>query len=197
MKDRAGRELSETEILTKVLNRIANISLEFGVMFLQLVGYMPSHHARRFMYRLSGMKIGKGSTVHMGARFYNPGNIVIGEDSIVGEGAVLDGRGKLSIGNHVNIASEVMIYNSQHDVHSDDFRAQTEPVVIEDYVFIGPRVIIQPGVRIGRGAVVAAGAVVTRDVSSMTIVGGVPAKLIGERRVKDPHYRLGRARWFR
>ena len=65
-----------------------------------------------------------------------------------------------------------------------------------DYVFIGPRVIILPGVKIGKGAVVAAGAVVTKDVSEFTIVGGVPAKEIGERKNKKPNYKLGRARLF-
>jgi len=51
-------------------------------------------------------------------------------------------------------------------------------------------------VKIGRGAVVAAGAVVTHDVLENSIVGGVPAKEIGVRKVKDLNYRLGRARLF-
>lgn len=197
MKDKTGRELSGEEIVLKVLDRIGNVTLEFGTFLLHLVGYVPSHHFRRFAYRVAGIKIGKGSTIHMGARFYNPGNISIGEDSIVGEGAVLDGRGKLRIGNHVDIASGVMVYNSEHDVHHPDFVATVDPVVIEDYVFIGPRAIIQPGVTIGKGAVVAAGAVVAKDVGPMTIVGGIPATVIGERKVPQLHYTLGRARWFR
>lgn len=197
MRDRTGRKLSLSEIVQKVLNRIGSILLEFEVMILHYIGYVPSHHIRRSFYRLAGIKIGRGSTIHMGARFYNLRNIQIGEDSIIGEGAVLDGRAKLIIGNHVDIASEVMIYNSEHDIHNENFQVIYEPVVIEDYVFIGPRVIIQPGVKIGRGAVVAAGAVVARDVLDFQIVGGVPATVIGERKNKNLHYKLGRARWFR
>jgi len=186
--------LSMTE---KVLRRISTIILEFIVMKLHFVGYVPSHHFRRFFYRLFGMRIGKGSTIHTGARFYDPRNIEIGKDSIIGEGVVLDGRDKLIIGDHVDIASEVMIYNSEHDVQSSDFQAKTAPVEISDYVFIGPRAIILPGVKIGKGAVVGAGAVVTKDVEEYSIVGGVPAKKIGERKIKELTYKLGRAAWFR
>lgn len=197
MKDKTGRKLSTDEIGRKGINRICNIILEFWVMILHIIGYIPSHHVRRFFYRLGGIRIGKNSTIHMGARFYDPRNIQIGEDSIIGEGIVLDGRNKLIIGDHVDIATQVMIYNCQHDIHSQDFNAVSHTVVIGDYVFIGPRVIIQPGVTIGKGAIVAAGAVVTKDVDDFSIVGGVPAKVIGERKVKDLHYKLGRARWFR
>lgn len=133
----------------------------------------------------------------MGARFYNPSRIRIGRDTIIGEKVVLDGRERITIGDHVDFATEVMVYNSQHDTESDDFHATSEPVTIEDYVFVGPRAIILPGVTIGKGAVVAAGAVVTKDVAPFEIVGGVPAKVIGERKNKELHYRLGRAAWFR
>ena len=196
-KDRQGRKLTFREVVQKVINRIKNIFLEFEVFCLHLVGYLPFHHMRRFFYRLAGIKIGRGSSIHMGARFYDPRNIEIGEDTIIGEGAVLDGRAKLFIGNHVDIASEVMIYNSEHDINDVNFQAIEAPVYIEDYVFIGPRAIILPGVKIGKGAVVAAGAVVTKDVPPFAIVGGVPAKIIGERKNKNLNYKLGRARWYR
>lgn len=197
MRDKTGRWLSNQEAIKKIVNRIINILLEFEVMALHLIGYIPSHHIRRFFFRLAGVKIGKGSTIHTGVRFYNPSGITIGADSIVGEGTLLDGRARLVIGNHVDIATDVMIYNAEHDVQSQDFRAKEESVTIKDYVFIGPRVIIQPGVTIEKGAVVAAGAVVAKDVAPMTIVGGVPAKTIGSRNVQELNYRLGRARWFR
>ncbi|MFA6017304.1 MAG: acyltransferase [Patescibacteria group bacterium] len=197
IKDKNGKVLTVVEVFEKIVNRIKNILLEFDVFILHLVGCVPLHGFRRFFYRLAGIKMGKGSTIHMKARFYDPRNISIGEDTIIGEGIVLDGRDQLSIGSHVDIATEVMIYNSQHDVNQEDFAATSAPVKIEDYVFIGPRVIILAGVTVGRGAVVGAGAVVTKDVPPYAIVGGVPAKIIGERRNKDLHYKLGRARWFR
>lgn len=162
-----------------------------------MVGYTPIHHLRRFFYRLFGMKIGKGSTIHMFASVYRVKGIEIGKDSIIGEWVILDGRDKLRIGDHVDIATGVMIYNSKHDINDSEFSAKTSPVEIGDYVFIGPRAIILPGVTIGKGAIIAAGAVVTKDVPEFAIVGGVPAQAIGERKNKDPNYKLGRAAWFR
>ena len=193
-RDRNGKILSPQEVFQKGVNRIFNIFLDLELYLLTLVGHLPSHLLRKLIYSLAGMRI-KG-TLHMWARFYNPRGISIGQDTIVGDHAFLDGRDIIKIGSHVDIASEVMIYNSQHDLTADDFVATLAPVEIADYVFIGPRAIILPGVKIGRGAVVAAGAVVTKDVPDFAIVGGVPAKVLGERTVKNLTYRLGRARLF-
>lgn len=188
----------------KIYNRLAAWKLEFITGFLWWgVGNIPSHTIRTLFYKLSGMTIGTGSTIHMMARIYDPRFITIGEDTIIGERVTLDGRrqlkdsqGGLSIGNHVDVASEVMFWTSQHDTSSPTFAAIEKKSTIEDYVFIGPRSIILPGVTIGTGAIVAAGSVVTKSVEPHTIVAGVPAKKIGDRAEKNYSYKLGRARLF-
>lgn len=195
-RDRMGKVLTLRQAQGKVLNRLYNYLADFGLFWLHLLINFPSHSFRRLLLRISGAKIGGGSSVHMGCSFFSLRNLEIGRDTIIGRGTFLDGRAPLIIGNHVDIASEVMIYNSEHDINSEDFSAITTPVEIGDYVFIGPRAIILPGVKVGRGAVVAAGAVVTGDVPEFAIVGGVPAKVIGERKNKNLKYKLGRARWF-
>lgn len=195
--DKYGKPLTCSELIHKGVNRFLNIVLELEIFILHVGGYIPSHNIRRLLYRMAGIHIGKGSTLHTGIRFYDPRNIRIGEDSIIGENTVLDGRDEIMIGDHVDIASDVMVYNSQHDINSESFAATHSPVCIEDYTFIGPHAILLPGVTIGKGAVVGAGAVVTKDVPPFAIVGGVPAHTIGERTLKNPSYRLGRARWFR
>lgn len=195
-KDRKGKELGLSEAMPKILNRLFNYWLDFQLMLLRWVGHIPFHSIRRFIYKLAGIKIGNGSTIHMWTNFFQPKNIEVGEDTIIGDHAFLDGRAKLIIGNHVDIASQVLIYNSEHDLTSEQFKATEESVEIGDYVFVGPRVTILPGVKIGKGAVLAAGAVITKNVPNYSIVGGVPAKIIGERTNKNLKYILGRARLF-
>jgi maltose O-acetyltransferase len=155
-----------------------------------LTGRVPSHRFRLFMYRhVFGMKIGKHSAFHWRARFYAPECITIGDHSIVGYDAFFDGRYRLTIGNNVNIAGEVAIFTAQHDPEAADFHMVGAPVVIGDHAYIGTRVTILPGVTIGEGAVVATGAVVAKDVAPYTMVGGIPAKYIKDRR-RDLDYEL-------
>ncbi|MCB9812827.1 MAG: acyltransferase [Pseudomonadales bacterium] len=196
--------MKQDSFASKVLRRLTAWYLEAITGFLWwCIGFIPSHLIRRCFYRFFGMKIGAGSVIHMMARIYDPRNIVIGNDTIVGERATLDGRkqlpnsnGGLQIGNHTDIASEVMIWTSQHDINDPDFKAIEEKVIIGDYVFIGPRTIILPGVKVGNGAIIAAGSIVTKNVNAFSIVAGSPANEIGQRQNTNPNYKLGRARLF-
>jgi maltose O-acetyltransferase len=195
-KDKQGRELSVGKAFNKIGKRLMSYVEDFELLIVRVSGYVPFHLFRYLIYTLAGTKIHWSAHIHMGAQFFNPAGVEIGKGTIVGQNAFLDGRSTLIIGKYVDIASDVMIYNSEHDINSEFFDAVSSPVEIGDYVFIGPRVIILPGVKVGKGAVIAAGAVVTKDVPEYTIVGGVPAKIIGERQIKDLKYKLGRSRLF-
>ena len=195
--DKYGNNLTFSLAMKKINNRIINVFIDFGLFMIHLISSnVPSHILRKYVFTIAGVKIGKNSTIHMGCRFFYPKGINIGKDTIIGGNAFLDGREKLIIGDHVDIASEVMIYNSEHNINDPKFEAINDSVEIGDYVFIGPRAIILPGVKIGKGAVIAAGCVVTKDVPQFSIVGGVPGKVIGERNNKNPSYILGRPRLF-
>ena len=154
MKDRTGKNLSSREVAKKAANRAFNIIIDLELLILNFVSCtVPFHSIRKLFYRAAGVKIGKNSFIHMGARFYLPRGVSIGDGTVIGDHCFMDGRASLKIGNNVDIASDVMIYNSEHDINSEGFDPIEEPVEIEDYVFVGPRVIILPGVKIGKGAV--------------------------------------------
>ena len=88
----------------------------------------------------------------------------------------------VAIGHYVDIAPEVNVWTLQHDPMDPLFGTKAGGVTLNDYVWIGNRATILPGVEVGEGAVVAAGAVVTKNVEPYTLVAGVPARRIGERR---------------
>jgi maltose O-acetyltransferase len=154
------------------------------------ISHFPSARVRHWFYRhILGISIGEGARVN-GRVEFRLGEIVIGDNSIVGHDAILDGRSGIWIGESVNLSSEAAIWTLQHDLQDPDFAAVGGPVHIEDRAWISFRATVLPGVRIGEGAVVAANATVTTDVAPYTIVGGTPATPIGVRS-RDLRYDLG------
>lgn len=156
----------------------------------ETIGWIPLHSVRGFLYRrLVHIRIGQKTSVHRGCRFYRATGVEIGSHSIVNRDVLLDGRMGLTIGDNVSISEGAAIFTLEHDPNSPEFADRGAAVTIKDRVFIGARAIILPGVTLEEGAVVAAGALVTHDVEPFTIVGGVPARPIGQRR-RDLAYTL-------
>ena len=168
---------------------------DLRLYLLTLVGHVPFHCIRNFFYRRAGVILPPSSSLHWQARFFCPEGLTIGEHCTLGDGGFYDGRDTITIGNCVNIASDVRIYTREHDIDASDFAERGGPVVIDDHVYIGTRVTILPGTKISRGAVVASGAVVTKDVEAFMLVGGVPAKPI-RKRSENLTYKLGYAKRF-
>lgn len=105
----------------------------------------------------------------------------MGSYSHINRGCTIDARGNIKIGDNVSISHGVFIMTGSHDHQAKDFLGKFLPIDIDDYVWIGVGAVILQNIHIGKGAVICAGAVVTKDVGAYEIVGGVPAKKIGER----------------
>lgn len=162
----------------------------------QWINRLPSHTLRNAFYRrVCRVKLAHGSSLHMGLKLTTLGGVEIGPHSTVDQDVKLDGRGGLTIGASVSIAPEACVLSADHDPASPDFRGRTAPVSIGDHAWLGTRALILPGVSVGEGAVVAAGAVVTRDVPAFAVVGGVPARVIGER-PRELNYAFDYFRWL-
>jgi maltose O-acetyltransferase len=110
-----------------------------------------------------------------------PQNLSIAGNCHIGRFCQIDARGGIAIGRNVVIASHTLLITADHDPQAPGFQGRLGGIKIEDRVWICSRAIILRGVTIGEGAVVSAGSVVHRDVPPWTIVGGVPAKPIGDR----------------
>lgn len=183
-------------IVYNVLRTVVSVVRSAAFMLLQFLGKVPAQSLRHFLYKYCfNLKLGQNSVIYNSCHIRSPHQVSIGENSSIGDRCTLDGRSGLRIGNCVNLSTGAWIWTLQHDVNAPDFRATGAPVTIEDYAWISSRVTILPGVTVGKGAVVTAGAVVTKSVEPFAIVGGVPAKKIGERS-QNLSYKLQSGRFF-
>ena len=122
------------------------------------------------------------SRICMRSRLMEPWNIEIGENTIVNEACILDGRGMLKIGNNCSISTETIIYTATHSTGSKDFAYYEKSTIIGDGVWVGARAMILPGVEISENSVIGACSVVTTGIyESKGIYVGIPAKRIKER----------------
>lgn len=155
-------------------------------LFNHFINKIPISTVRIFLMRFY-INIGKNTNIMCNVKIYNKEldkkQIQIGNNCVINRDCLLDGRiGKILIGNNVDIARGTWIFTLEHSPNSDTHGYVSGDVIIEDYVWIASRVTILPDVTIKKGAVVAAGAVVTKNVDKMKIVGGIPAKVISERK---------------
>ena len=109
------------------------------------------------------------------------GDVMIGDHTRIGLHNTI--IGPVEIGSHVNLAQGITVSALNHNFSDtnkriDEQGVSTNPVTIEDDVWVGANAVILPGVTIGEHCVVAAGAVVTKDVLPHSLVAGVPAKVI-------------------
>lgn len=131
-------------------------------------------------YRL--FSLGQNSVVESYSCINNAvGDVIIDDHTRIGIHNTI--IGPVTIGSHVNLAQGITVTALNHNFSDttrriDEQGISTNPVTIEDDVWIGANAVILPGVTIGQHAVVAAGAVVTADVPANTVVGGVPARII-------------------
>lgn len=163
------------------LNRIMPGLDRYALYHISMIPWMS---VRKLLYRTLGASIARNVQIHFKTEIRGIGKLTIGKGSIVGDNAILDARNTLTIGENVNISSNVSFYSEQHDYRDKYFRCnQTtkQSIEVHDRVWVGCNVVVLPGVTIGEGAVCCAGCVVTKNVEPWSVVAGIPAKKIGSR----------------
>ena len=152
----------------------------------------------RFPIDIRGKKyiqISKGFTTGIGCRIeaYPKGNyktLFIGENFQMNDYVHITALESVKIGKNVLLASKIYISDCAHGSYSGDNNDSnpktppnnrplfSEPVVIEDNVWLGEFVSVLPGVMIGQGTIVGANSVVSKSLPPFVIAVGTPAKPI-------------------
>jgi acetyltransferase-like isoleucine patch superfamily enzyme len=128
-------------------------------------------------------RCGTGFIAEENLRFNFGQNIEIGDSAFFNRNVFIDSKGGVAIGNYVGLAEDVRIFTHTHSEASHIVR-EYHPVVIKDYAMVYTGAVILPGVTIGEQAIVASHAMVTADVPPNTVVAGMPAKVIRERKTE-------------
>lgn len=156
------------------------------------VGKIPSHRIRKFVLRkIFCMRIDPNAIIYGGFEIRSPWNISIGR-SVIGVGALLDGRKGIVIEDDVCLAQSVSVYTEQHDINDPMFRTNQKggTVIIKKHAWISSKTTILPKCVVEEGCVIASGATLTKSTVPYGIYAGLPAKLIS-RRESPMNYTLG------
>ncbi len=133
--------------------------------------------------------IGRNTVLSCKSMGSNSGRFVLAERVNISCNCTLISETEFKIGTKVLIAGHCyLIAGGNHGTDRTDAPILDQPmfekggVTIEDHAWLGANVTVLDGVTIGRDSVIAAGAVVTQTVPAFTIAGGVPAKVLKDRK---------------
>ncbi len=141
---------------------------------------------RNGMLRLFGARIGRRVRIHPSVRVATPWNLVVGDNTAVGDGVILYSLGRITLGPDVTVSQYAHLCAGTHDHRHAALPLLKPPITIGRGAWVCADAYVGPGLRVGDYAIVGARAVVTRDVPPWTIVAGNPAREIAARTPPAP-----------
>lgn len=142
------------------------------------------HGWRRFLLRLFGARIAAGASVYPSAKIWAPWNLEMSEGACLGPHVDCYSVDRIVLGRQALVSQYAFLCTASHDYEDLGMPLVTGPITIGDRAWVTAGVFVGPGVSVGEGAVALARAVVVRDVEPWTVVGGAPARLVKQRRVR-------------
>jgi acetyltransferase-like isoleucine patch superfamily enzyme len=128
------------------------------------------------------IRLGDGVQLRDSCELKSKGELTLGKRAILGRNVTLHCDDRIELGSCVGLAERVTVADSDHGHDGTDtfFMEQpvtSEPVLLEDNVFLATNVVVLRGTTVRRNAVAAAGAVLTGgEFPAGWIIGGVPAR---------------------
>lgn len=151
---------------------------EFTWLFLCTWTPKPLNQWRLLILRLFGASIRGTPFVHQRARIALPWNLTLHHRACLGDRTNAYSLDEIEIHEGATVAQEAYLCTGTHVFSDPALPLETAKITIGAHAFIGARAFVLAGRTVGDKAVVGACSVVTRDVPSLAIVAGNPARLI-------------------
>ncbi|MEK7765810.1 MAG: putative colanic acid biosynthesis acetyltransferase [bacterium] len=145
---------------------------------------VPLFGWRRFLLRLFGARIGRGSHVYPSVRIWAPWNLTMGDRSCLGRWVDCYSVERIILGDDATVSQYSFLCSASHDIQDKELRLVASPIGIGSHAWVAADAFVGPGVTIGEGAVVGARACVFKSVAPWTVVGGNPARFLKRRKLR-------------
>ncbi|MEM7802118.1 MAG: acyltransferase [Chloroflexota bacterium] len=145
----------------------------WGRLYVNQYGRLVIGDRCRFVGYMGGLELGCGGE----------GLLEIGENTFINYGTSIFASDLIRIGKDCHIGTYCMLMdNDFHGIEPEKRNEMppSDPIVLEDNVWLGGRVIVLKGVTIGEGSVIAAGSIVTKDIPPRSLAVGSPARIVRE-----------------
>jgi putative colanic acid biosynthesis acetyltransferase WcaF len=139
---------------------------------------------RRGVLRLFGSSVHPTARIRPSAMIFRPQNLAIGEESSIGDHAIINCIASITIGDRCTISQYAHLCSAGNDYTRRTRPLIARPIIIEDEAWISTDVFIAAGVTVGRGTVVGARATVFASLPPQTICTGDAAHPIAARQIR-------------
>lgn len=136
---------------------------------------------RNALLRLFGAKVGTPVRIRPTVLVEQPWNLAIGNNSSIGDRAIIYCLGPITIGEHVSISQGAHLCAGTHDYRKLDMPLLRPPIVVRDFAWIAADAFVGPNVEVGEGVLLGARACAMKNLDAWTIYAGNPAQPVKAR----------------
>ena len=172
-KNRAQKPYSNKEYILRILWAFSKPLFNFSPR--------NAFKWRSFILTIFGAEIGKNVHIYSSAKIYMPWMLKIGDNSCIGEWALIYNLGMIEIGKNVTISHKVHLCAGTHDYKNPELKLIRSNILIKDNVWLCADCFLGPGIVVGEGAIISARSVVFTNIKDWNIVRGNPAQYLKKR----------------
>lgn len=165
-------------------NRIARVVWALAWLVLARFTPPPLHPWRALVLRAFGARLGRGVRVHASVKIWFPANLELGDNVLIGPGAIIYNQGRIRIGSRSVISQRAHLCASTHDVNDPNFQLELRPITIGEQCWVAAEAFVGPGVTMHDRSVLGARGALFKDGEADGIYSGNPAVLIKQRKLR-------------